>query len=183
MAADATTDTADDVAIATTTRQRQNAQLRPFRKGDPRASEAARKSAESRRATKQARRGDVRQAARLLESLADTHSREDLGRHAAAVAGYVLGQIAGGRVPIRNADDAATLLRALVDVARIEEGQPTSTALVAHVGTGATAEVLALRDQARRALGVGTDVAVTGASLEHVSGAATAAPDMPGDDT
>ena len=65
-----------------------------------------------------------------------------------------------GKVPIRNGDEAATLLRALVDVARIEAGEATSTAVVAHVGAGAAAEVLALRDQARRALGRGMVVDV-----------------------
>jgi hypothetical protein len=119
----------------------------------------------------------------VLASLSDTYRREDLGRHAAVVAGWVLGELTAGRIPIRNGDEAATLLRALVDVARIEAGQATSTALVAHVGTGAAAEVLALRDQARRALGQGIDTAVTGASLDAVSYPATAGDDIPGDDT
>lgn len=182
MAADATTATADDTAELTT-RQRQNAQLRPFRKGDSRAAEMGRKGAESRRARRDVTQRSARDAAVALALVADTFDRDDLGRHAAAVASWVLGQVTTGRIPIRNGDEAATLLRALVDVARLEAGQPTSTALVAHVGTGATAEVLALRDQARRALGQGVDTAVAGASPDALSYAATAEGDTPGHDT
>jgi len=91
---------------------------------------------------------------RALEEVTGTFSRERLGPEAAAVGSWLLGRIVAGHVPIRNGGEAAELLRALVDVARLEEGQPTSTALIAHVGASATAEVLALRDQARAALGM-----------------------------
>jgi hypothetical protein len=93
-----------------------------------------------------------------------------------------LARIAAGQIPIRNGDEAATLLRAMVDIARLEEGQPTSTAVIAHVGRSATADVLALRDQARRALGVGIDDDQDN-DRTPASPAATAADDIPGHDT
>jgi hypothetical protein len=127
--------------------------LRPFVPGDPRAAEAGRKGAETRAAKRAARVTSSRETAAVLRTIVDTFHRGDLGEASAAVAGWLLGRIAAGQVPIRNAGEAADLLRALVDVARLEAGEATSTAIVAHVGAGATAEVLALRDQARRMLG------------------------------
>ena len=61
--------------------------------------------------------------------------------------------------------EAAELLRALVDVARLEAGQPTSASIVAHVGREAAAGVLALREQARAALGESTAVAADSAGV------------------
>jgi len=132
----------------------QSTHLTPFRKGEARAAEAGRKGAETRRAQKTSRARSAKEIVKVLDTIVETFDRSRLGPQAAASAGWLLARITAGQVPIRNAEEAASLLRALVDVARLEEGQPTSTALVAHVGASATAEVLALRDQARAALGM-----------------------------
>jgi hypothetical protein len=115
-----------------------------------------------------ARAGTTREVVGALDTLRDTVDRDHLGPNAAAVASWLMGKVVAGSVPIRNGEEAATLLRALVDVARLEAGESTSNAIVAHVGAGAAAEVRALRDQARQALGL--------------SAAAVAAVDIPGVD-
>ena len=101
-----------------------------------------------------------------LEILADareTFDREHLGENAAALASWVMGEVAAGRIPIRNADEAATLLRVVVDIARLEAGQVTSaTASV----TVSPADLLRLSGEARalamHAIDVGEDVDRTG---------------------
>jgi hypothetical protein len=93
--------------------------------------------------------------------MAQTYNREELGPIAVAAALDAIGRVQRGEWKVR---DPADWVRVLVDVARMEEGQPTSTSLVAHVHA---ADVLALRDQARAAL----------------SATATAAEDIPGHDT
>jgi hypothetical protein len=133
--------------------------LKPFAKGDPRAVAAGKKGAEALRARREASSSSGRQVVKVLDTLRDTARREDLGPNAAGVASWLLGRIVQGAIPVRNGGEAADLLRALVDVARLEAGESTSNTLVAHVGAGAAAEVIALRDQARRALGQGTDPA------------------------
>lgn len=159
-------------SATTATRDRRSG-LQPFRKGDPRTAELAKKGADTRRANAAARKASTRATADTLRSVRDTFTRGELGESSAAVAGWLLGRIAAGAIPVRNAGEAADLLRALVDVARLEAGQATSTALVAHVGTGATAEVLALRDKARVMLGTRVDDQDAG----PLSTAATAADD------
>lgn len=134
--------------------------LIPFRKGDGRAAAAGAKGAEVRRARRDAAASSARAVAAVLGEVRDTFDRETLGPDAAAAAGWVVAQVVAGKVPMRNADEAATLLRALVDVARLEAGQSTSNAVVAHVGPNAVASILELRDQARAALAVATDVVV-----------------------
>jgi hypothetical protein len=87
-----------------------------------------------------------------LATVRESFERDELGADAAAAAGWLLGRIVTGGIPIRNGAEAAELLRALVDVARLEAGESTSNTVVAHVGPGAVTAVLALRDQARAAL-------------------------------
>ena len=41
----------------------------------------------------------------------------------------ILAKLAAGQVPIRHAGDAAELLKVLVDITRLEEGQSTSNVL------------------------------------------------------
>jgi hypothetical protein len=163
MAADATrrvedvdVDQGDDVVRA-------GGKLTPFRKGDPRAAEAGRKGAAARRANRLALASSSAEVRRNLDELRGTLQRGDLGGNAAAGASWLIGQIVAGRIPVRNGEEAATLLRALVDVARLESGESTSNTLVAHVGAGAAAEVRALRDQARAAIGQGDVVDVDAA--------------------
>ena len=129
--------------------------LRPFVKGDPRTVEAARKGAAANAVKRASRAASGREVALALATVTDSARREDLGPNAAGVASWLMGRIVQGAIPIRNGDEAASLLRALVDVARLEAGESTSNTLVAHVGAGAAAEVIALRDQARAALGTG----------------------------
>jgi hypothetical protein len=165
MAADATRADDQDDVIDTPG----GGKLHPFRKGDPRAAEYGRKGGEARRARAAAQASSARAVALVLDEVRGTFSRETLGPDAAAAAGWVVAQVVAGKVPMRNADEAATLLRALVDVARLEGGESTDMRVVAHIGADATAAVLALRDQARRAIGM--------AGVVDVSAAATAVVD------
>ena len=122
--------------------------LRPFRAGDPRTSEAGRRGVAAREAKRAAMRGDVDAVAAHLRSVAASYDRSELGPIAAAAALDAIGRVQRGEWKVR---DPADWVRVLVDVARLEAGEATSAAIVAHVGRDA-AGVLALRDQARRAL-------------------------------
>ena len=155
MDADATARDDVDTVDAQDVGARRKRGLTPFVAGDPRTLEISRQGVAARKARTASRRRDVKTVAATLSAVADAVDRDSLGHHAAAVAGYVMGLVTTGAVPVRHAGDAAELIRVLVDVARLEEGAPTSTSVVAHVST---ADVVALRDQARRALGVVVDV-------------------------
>lgn len=168
----------DDSAVTRVTPVHGHGRLSPFRKGDPRAADAGRKGGVARRANASARVKSIRATAQILEEISGTFDRERLGTHAASVAGWLMAQIAAGQIPVRNGDEAATLLRALVDVARLESGDPTSNTVVAHLGTDAMARVIALRDQARAAI----DATTTMPTSDVMSRAATAAHDIPGHD-
>lgn len=90
----------------------------------------------------------------LLSGLIEASPREQLGPAAAACAQHLVGQVASGEVRIRHVGDAAELIKVLVDVARLEEGQHTAATIVAHADSGATLERLAqIRADARAALG------------------------------
>lgn len=83
-----------------------------------------------------------------------------------------------GAIRLRGADVAPTL-RALVDIARLEAGEPTSAALVAHVDAGeVAARIGVLQSQARAALAmVSLPAQATGdAGADDASGAAVHAP-------
>jgi hypothetical protein len=63
-----------------------------------------------------------------------------------------MARLLSGEIRLRSADVAPTV-RALVDIVRLESGEATSTALVAHVDAAAVAaRVGALQRQARAAL-------------------------------
>ena len=66
-------------------------------------------------------------------------------------------------IPVRNAGEAADLVRVLVDIGRLESGDPTSQSIVAHVGT---AELAALRDEARKAVALPSPSPVALAAAE-----------------
>lgn len=139
--------------------------LQPFRKGDPRTIAAARKGVEARQAATASRVKRDRDALRALRTVADKVDRDELGTLALAAAVDIMGKVVAGTVKVR---DPAAWVRVLVDIARAEEGLPTSTSVVAHVGTDAVARALALRDEARAALAyvVDTDSAQTGTSAQ-----------------
>lgn len=100
-----------------------------------------------------------------------TLKRDNLGGDAALVAGLILAKIASGSIRLRSAD-VAGVLRVCVDIARIEEGQATSTALVAHLsGADVRSRVAELQQQARSILSAAAVAAadVEGASSEEGS--------------
>lgn len=81
----------------------------------------------------------------------------------------MLARIASGAVKVPGSDYPA-LLRVLVDIARIEAGEATSAALVAHVSSAdARARLAELQAQARAAIEAG--------AIEAPSAAAKAAAD------
>lgn len=103
--------------------------LTPFVKGDGRAVEAGRRSAESRRAKRLAERATVDTLASDLRALASTFQRGDLGPVALGAALDMIGRVQRGEVSVR---DPAEWVRVLVDVARLEAGDPTSASVVLH---------------------------------------------------
>jgi hypothetical protein len=111
--------------------------LRPF--DSDRARDAAHRSAEVRRAKRSAQRADVAAIAGELRLLAAAHERADLGPMAMAAAADLIGRVVRGDVPVRNGGEAAELLRALVDVGRLEAGDATRTVAVAHLSGPALA--------------------------------------------
>jgi hypothetical protein len=126
--------------------------LQPFKKGDPRAIEAGRKGGQARRVRAELVRAETQKVAQHVATLAATFDREDLGPAAAAVAMELIGRVSRGEIPVRHAGDAAELVKVLVDVARLEAGESTSNAVVAHVTSDQLARVRALQEQARTAL-------------------------------
>jgi hypothetical protein len=128
--------------------------LRPFTKGDPRASELGRRGVEVRRAKQAVQRASSQEAGRHLAELIASHDRDTLGDAAAAAALDAIARVSRGEIVLRG-QDVADWVRVLVDVARLEAGQATSQAVVAHLGADAAARVRELREQARTALGQG----------------------------
>lgn len=127
--------------------------LTPFRKGDPRASEAGRKGVAARRAKQALQRADSMAIARELATIAETHDRSMLGPTLAAVAMELAGRVARGEIPVRNGDEAATLVRTFVDIARLEAGQATSHSVHATISPAdALARIEELQRAARQAL-------------------------------
>jgi hypothetical protein len=128
------------------------ANLQPFKKGDPRAIEAGRKGGQARRVRAELVRAETQKVAQHVATLATTFDREHLGPAAAAVAMELIGRVSRGEIPVRHAGDAAELVKVLVDVARLEAGESTSNAVVAHVTSEQLDRVRALQAQARTAL-------------------------------
>jgi hypothetical protein len=147
------------------------ANLKPFTKGDPRASEAGRRGAQAREAKRHAQRADNLAIAQRLRTLTAVHQRDDLGPQAAAVAADILGRISAGEIPCRHVGDAAELLRVLVDVARLEAGETTTNAAVVHVSARDVAEhVNDLQRRAREVLASSAVLAADDNELEHEGG-------------
>jgi hypothetical protein len=146
------------------------------------ASKAGKASAAARRARRDADVSKSRDAAKVLDTFASSFARDNLGGNAANVAQYILGRIGTGAIPVRNGDEAAALLRALVDIARLEEGQATSHTLTAHLSTeAAVARVAAIRDAAKVAIDAGDRVALaTAEAAAHVPSGGTDAASVVG---
>lgn len=122
-------------------------QLVPF--DSERGKAAARKSVEVRAAKRAAGVTSASEAAVKLDELARTFQRDRLGEYAAASAAFIMGELCAGRIKLKSGEDAAALLRALVDVARLEAGEATSVHLSAHVSAGdAAARLAAIRARA-----------------------------------
>ena len=123
-------------------------QLTPF--NSETASAAGKKGAAVRRqralARKAAQASDAQTLATFLSELPATFDRDQLPQHTAGVAAFILAKIAAGQVPIRHAGDAAELLKVLVDVTRLEEGQHTS----AHLSASIDAESIVARIESLR---------------------------------
>jgi hypothetical protein len=111
--------------------------LRPF--DSERARAAAHRSADSRRAKAAIVRAQPDAIAGELRKLAAVHERGELGPMALAAAADLIGRVVRGDVPVRNGGEAAELLRALVDIGRIEAGDATRTVAVAHMSGPALA--------------------------------------------
>jgi hypothetical protein len=87
-----------------------------------------------------------------LSTAVETLQRDQLGPIAAAAAVHLIGRLLAGEIKLRGADFAPTV-RALVDIARLEAGEPTSSALVTHVTADEViARVRALQTSAIAAL-------------------------------
>ena len=142
-------------------RQAATQNLTPFtgEEGRKRASEAGKKSAAVRAAKKKdAQLAKVKTSYDLNVGLAEitaTFQRGTLATSAAATAQYLMALIVSGSVEL-SGKDLAPLIGQLVDVARLEEGQSTSNAVIAHLSTDVALEKLeALRSEGRTSLLLG----------------------------
>lgn len=88
----------------------------------------------------------------LASTLRQAWSREDVAPLAVSVACDALARVAAGEVRARHVGDVAELVRACVDIARLEAGEATSAAVVAHITADRSAEVARLRAAAVAAL-------------------------------
>jgi hypothetical protein len=151
------------------------ANLQPFQKGDPRASEAGRRGAAAKRAKREIERASSQETSAHIATLVTTYTREDLGPAAAAAAVELIGRVSRGEIPVRHAGDAAELVKVLVDVARLEAGESTSNAVVAHVTSDQLARVRALQEQARTATEV-VEVAIPPVAVDGLDETRTPTP-------
>lgn len=98
-------------------RQAHGGALRPFFPGDPRAEHGRARAAAAKReqsALREARLSDVRA---LLSDLVNAHPHDELGPLARAVACEVMSRVMLREIEIRNATEAADLLRLLAEIA------------------------------------------------------------------
>jgi hypothetical protein len=107
--------------------------LTPFRPGDPIAAAGRRKGNAVVREMAALHRANLADLRELLDDLVAATPREQLGPVCAAVAINVAVGVLDGSIPVRNGSEAADVIRVLVDVARLESGQPTSTSIVGHL--------------------------------------------------
>jgi uncharacterized protein (UPF0254 family) len=112
----------------------------------------AKRGGEARRARRDGKRQDAAALRKLTATACETFDRSQLGPLAGALAADIMARMLSGEIRLRSADVAPTV-RALVDILRLEAGEPTSAALVAHVSSAEVADRVAqLQAQARAAL-------------------------------
>jgi hypothetical protein len=129
--------------------------LHPVTAGSARARALNARSRDAQEAKRATMRAGVDDAARHLQRVIAAHDRQQLGPAAAATASDIIARVGRGEIKIRHAADAAELLKVLTDIARLEAGEPTSAALVAHVGAADVArQVAELQAEARRTLAI-----------------------------
>jgi len=135
-------------------------QLTPF--DSERARLAGLRSAEVRRARKVAGRLASEEVARDVRALAETYQRQELGPIAIAAAIDLIGRCARGEIPVRNGAEAADLVRALVDIGRLEAGEAQRSVAVAHLSGPALATRLRelQRDDVSAAVSAVADTAI-----------------------
>jgi len=127
--------------------------ITPFRPGDPVAARGRRLGQAAQREAAVLRRAKITELRDLVADAIEAHPRERLGPAAAAAASSVIASVLTGDVRIRHGEDAAALIRVLVDVARLESGDATSHTLNAHLSPDDTlARIRELRDRARLTL-------------------------------
>lgn len=126
-----------------------------------RAKAAGIKSGEVRRANKQAKElAQTTNSTDLhnhLTKLVTTFKRDQLPQTAAAAAQYLIAKVISGHIEITG-KDVAPLIATLVDVARLEEGQSTSNAVVAHMSSKEALDRLTLLRQEQGASNTGPTV-------------------------
>lgn len=141
--------------------------LQPHRWTPERAREAGKKSAQVRRARKAATAKNAAQLSAHLGAVRATFEGADLVESISAVLVVVLARVAAGEIPVRHAGDAAELVRALHEVARLETGQPTAIRADVKVDASVALDRLAALQQTARAtlgaLDAGTSATVSAA--------------------
>jgi hypothetical protein len=125
--------------------------LRPFAPGEERTRQLARRGVEAREIKRAGKRATSEAVNVAVASVRAAHDRGELGPTARAAAIDLIGRVVVGEIPVRNATEAATLIRVLVDVARLEDNQPVHTSLVAHMSSEDVAERLRQLQHAARA--------------------------------
>ena len=123
--------------------------LTPFKKGDPRAVAAGKKSAEARRQRAAVERAAKRKSIASLTALVDTYAGTELPPTAAAFVLHIMQMVVTGEIEVRNGAEAAALIDKAHTVYRLETGQSTSNAATLSLGADA---VLSRLDEARQGI-------------------------------
>jgi hypothetical protein len=136
-----------------------------FVKGDERAREAGRKSAAVRAERKRIERLSNIETVDQLHALTEACRTVDLADASLTAAIWAIAQVTAGKVPLRHGEDVAALVRALVDVARLINGQPTSTSAIVHMSAAeANARLRELSEQAYALSNASTSAAAVAAA-------------------
>ena len=151
-------------------------QLKPHTFTPETASAAGKKSAAARAARKALAPRQATELAQQLTAVTQAFERSHLGPAAAATAQQLLSRVLTGDIPVRNGDEAAALLRVMVDVARLEAGQATGHTITATLSTKEAVErVEQLQRQARATIASSTS-STTGPTTSTLAEASAAEP-------